>query len=81
MRHRARSHADAAANFIVVNASTPAQYFHALRRQALAPHLKPLVVLAPKFLLHHRPAGRAISTLHTVFKSRLTRLNSVDSRL
>jgi 2-oxoglutarate dehydrogenase complex dehydrogenase (E1) component-like enzyme len=55
MRHRARKHADEAANVVVVNPSTPAQYFHALRRQALAPHLKPMVVFSPKFLLHHRP--------------------------
>jgi 2-oxoglutarate dehydrogenase E1 component len=40
-----------------VNPSNPAQYFHALRRQALAPHLKPMVVLSPKFLLHHRPCN------------------------
>ena len=55
MRYRARKHADEAANVVVVNPSTPAQYFHALRRQALAPHLKPTVVFSPKFLLHHRP--------------------------
>ena len=57
MRHRARAHADASANFVVVSPSTPAQYFHALRRQALAPHRKPMVVLAPKYLLHHRPCA------------------------
>ena len=57
MRHRARSHADAVVNFIFINPSTPAQYFHGLRRQALAPHLKPLVVMSPKFLLHHRPCN------------------------
>ena len=49
MRYRARKHADEAANVVVVNPSTPAQYFHALRRQALAPHLKPTVVFSPKF--------------------------------
>ena len=61
VRRRARSHADAATNFIVINASTPAQYFHALRRQALASHLKPMVVFTPKFLLHHRPCQSSLS--------------------
>jgi 2-oxoglutarate dehydrogenase E1 component len=42
------------ANFIMVQPSTPAQYFHALRRQASSPHTKPLVVLTPKTLLHHK---------------------------
>ena len=55
MRHRARQQNDTSANFIIISPSTPAQYFHALRRQALAPHRKPMVVLAPKYLLHHRP--------------------------
>jgi 2-oxoglutarate dehydrogenase E1 component len=38
-------------NIQVVNASTPAQYFHLLRRQALRPVKKPLVVFTPKGLL------------------------------
>src|SRR5205814_759124 len=37
-------------NIQIVNASTPAQYFHALRRQALRPWRKPLVILTPKSL-------------------------------
>jgi 2-oxoglutarate dehydrogenase E1 component len=38
-------------NMQVVNASTPAQYFHLLRRQALRKEKKPLVILTPKSLL------------------------------
>ena len=57
MRHRAKTHADSTCNFVLVNPSTPANYFHALRRQANVPHVKPLVVLAPKYLLHHRPCA------------------------
>jgi len=38
-------------NIQVIHPSTPAQYFHALRRQALRPWRKPLVVLTPKSLL------------------------------
>ncbi|HKP94404.1 MAG TPA: 2-oxoglutarate dehydrogenase E1 component [Fibrobacteria bacterium] len=38
-------------NFQVMNLSTPAQYFHALRRQMLRPWRKPLVIMTPKSLL------------------------------
>lgn len=41
-------------NIRVVNASTPANFFHALRRQVTGPLRKPLAVLAPKALLRHR---------------------------
>ncbi|MEZ5853497.1 MAG: 2-oxoglutarate dehydrogenase E1 component [Hyphomicrobiaceae bacterium] len=44
----------AGANLQVVNASTPANYFHALRRQMHRPFRKPLVVLSPKALLRHK---------------------------
>jgi 2-oxoglutarate dehydrogenase E1 component len=37
----------------VVNPTTPAQYFHVLRRQALWRWRKPLVVMTPKSLLRH----------------------------
>ncbi|HKO91224.1 MAG TPA: 2-oxoglutarate dehydrogenase E1 component, partial [Polyangiaceae bacterium] len=40
-------------NIQVVQPSTPAQYFHALRRQVLRPWRKPLVVFTPKSLLRH----------------------------
>lgn len=43
-------------NLQVVNASTPANFFHALRRQIHRPFRKPLAVLAPKALLRHRQA-------------------------
>ena len=45
-------------NWQVVNLTTPAQIFHALRRQVLAPWRKPLVVMSPKSLLRH---PRAVS--------------------
>ncbi len=44
----------AGANLQIVNASTPANFFHALRRQMARPFLKPLVVLTPKALLRHK---------------------------
>jgi 2-oxoglutarate dehydrogenase E1 component len=40
-------------NLQVVNLSTPAQYFHCLRRQVLRPWRKPLVMMTPKSLLRH----------------------------
>ncbi|MEL6372512.1 MAG: 2-oxoglutarate dehydrogenase E1 component [Pseudomonadota bacterium] len=42
------------ANIALVNASTPANLFHALRRQVHAPYRKPLALLTPKFLLRHK---------------------------
>ncbi len=40
-------------NIIVANFSTPANYFHALRRQMKREVAKPLVVMTPKSLLRH----------------------------
>ena len=45
-------------NLQVVVPSTPAQYFHVLRRQAYRPEAKPLVVMTPKSLLR-LPAARS----------------------
>jgi 2-oxoglutarate dehydrogenase E1 component len=47
-------------NIRVANCSTPAQYFHLLRRQALDTEIRPLVIMTPKSLLRH---PRALSTL------------------
>jgi 2-oxoglutarate dehydrogenase E1 component len=41
-------------NLQIVNASTPANFFHALRRQMHRPFRTPLVVLTPKALLRHK---------------------------
>ncbi len=43
-------------NIQVVNATTPANYFHVLRRQIHRKWRKPLVVLTPKSLLRHPEA-------------------------
>jgi 2-oxoglutarate dehydrogenase E1 component len=45
-------------NVRVANCSTPAQYFHLLRLQALRADRRPLVVMTPKSLLRH-PAARS----------------------
>jgi 2-oxoglutarate dehydrogenase E1 component len=43
-------------NIQVVNATTPAQYFHLLRRQVRRNFRKPLIVMTPKSLLRHKQA-------------------------
>ena len=40
-------------NFQVLNCTTPANLFHALRRQFYRPFRKPLIILTPKSLLRH----------------------------
>jgi len=42
-------------NLAILSPSTPAQYFHLLRRQAKSHTPKPIVVLTPKSTLHHGP--------------------------
>ncbi len=41
-------------NWIVANCSTPANYFHILRRQLHRTFRKPLILMTPKSLLRHR---------------------------
>lgn len=43
-------------NWIVANCSTPANYFHILRRQIALPFRKPLILMTPKSLLRHPEA-------------------------
>ena len=47
-------------NMQVANCSTPANYFHILRRQMHRPFRKPLILMTPKSLLRHK---KAVSTL------------------
>jgi 2-oxoglutarate dehydrogenase E1 component len=50
-------------NIQVCNLTTPAQYFHLLRRQAKAQYRKPLVVMTPKSLLRHPKAVSSLTDL------------------
>jgi 2-oxoglutarate dehydrogenase E1 component len=50
-------------NVQVCNLTTPAQLFHALRRQVLRPWRKPLVLMTPKSLLRHPLASSRASDL------------------
>ena len=52
-------------NIQVVNCTTPANYFHALRRQIHRPFRKPLIVFTPKSLLRHK---RCISEIEDFTK-------------
>ena len=58
-------------NIQVVNPTTPAQFFHCLRRQALRAWRKPLAVMTPKSLLRH---PKAISSLDDFTKGRFQRI-------
>ncbi len=58
-------------NIQVCIPSTPAQMFHLLRRQAIRPYRRPLVVMPPKSLLRHPLATSALDSFtqekfHTV---------------
>jgi 2-oxoglutarate dehydrogenase E1 component len=55
----------AGANIQIVNASTPASFFHVLRRQMHRPFRKPLVVLSPKYLLRHKACISPLADLET----------------
>jgi 2-oxoglutarate dehydrogenase E1 component len=48
-------------NMRVAMPSTPASYFHLLRRQALSPKKKPLIVYTPKSLLRHKLCVSAVA--------------------
>jgi len=48
-------------NMQVANCTTPANYFHILRRQMHRNFRKPLIIMTPKSLLRHK---RAVSTLN-----------------
>lgn len=50
-------------NLIVANPSTPAQYFHLLRRQLQRHYRKPLVIAAPKVLLRHSSCVSRLSDM------------------
>ena len=40
-------------NMLITNPTIPAQFFHLIRRQMVAPMMKPLIVFTPKGLLRH----------------------------
>ncbi|MEI7668586.1 MAG: 2-oxoglutarate dehydrogenase E1 component [Pseudomonadota bacterium] len=52
-------------NMQVVNCTTPANFFHVLRRQIHRNFRKPLIVMTPKSLLRHRLAISDLSEMET----------------
>jgi 2-oxoglutarate dehydrogenase E1 component len=52
-------------NIQLCNLTTPAQLFHALRRQVKRPWRKPLVIFTPKSLLRHHEAVSTLDDLAT----------------
>jgi len=48
-------------NLQVANCTTPANYFHLLRRQMHRPFRKPLVIMTPKSLLRHKLAVSSLA--------------------
>jgi len=50
-------------NIIVCNLTTPANYFHVLRRQALNKNKKPLIIMTPKSMLRHTDAVSGVDDL------------------
>ncbi|PWB70438.1 MAG: 2-oxoglutarate dehydrogenase E1 component [Holophagae bacterium] len=58
-------------NIQVCNLSTPAQYFHVLRRQLKRGFRRPLVIMAPKSMLRHK---RAVSPLSDLVSGRFSEM-------
>ncbi|XP_058152655.1 2-oxoglutarate dehydrogenase complex component E1 isoform X4 [Dasypus novemcinctus] len=52
-------------NWVVVNCSSPGNFFHVLRRQILLPFRKPLIVFTPKSLLRHPEARTSFDEMLT----------------
>lgn len=50
-------------NMQVVNCTTPANYFHVLRRQMVRPFRKPLIIFTPKSLLRHKLAVSSLKDM------------------
>jgi 2-oxoglutarate dehydrogenase E1 component len=50
-------------NWQVVNTTTPANYFHVLRRQIHRSFRKPLVIMTPKSLLRHKKAVSSLADM------------------
>jgi len=52
-------------NWIVANCTTPANYFHILRRQLYRTFRKPLILMTPKSLLRHKGAVSTLADMAT----------------
>ena len=67
-------------NMQVITPTTPAQIFHALRRQAVRPIRKPLIVMSPKSLLRHKLATSQLEELaNGMFETVLPEMDQQNS--
>jgi 2-oxoglutarate dehydrogenase E1 component len=66
-------------NMAVCNITTPANYFHVLRRQLKRNYRKPLVIFTPKSLLRHKLAVSPLSemTSGTVFQMVIPEIDTI----
>jgi 2-oxoglutarate dehydrogenase E1 component len=68
-------------NMRIANCSTPAQYFHLLRRQARHTEMRPLVLFTPKSLLRlHEAASRLDELTNGAFRPVLDDLAATNRR-
>lgn len=69
-------------NIQVANITTPANYFHVLRRQMLRSFRKPLIIMTPKSLLRHKLAVSKAEDFQgdTHFKRILSDPNAAEDR-
>jgi 2-oxoglutarate dehydrogenase E1 component len=70
----------AAANMQVMNITTPANFFHALRRQLHRDFRKPMIVMSPKSLLRHPQAVSTTDEFTTGTFQELIDDNYVDTK-
>ena len=69
-------------NMQVVNCTTPANYFHVLRRQLRRDFRKPLVIMTPKSLLRHKACVSSLADMgpgtsfHRILDERDTKVKS-----
>ena len=69
-------------NMLVVNCSTPANYFHLLLKQLAAPYRKPLIVCSPKSLLRNKQCVSSLKEFSedTFFRKILVSDADADSK-
>ena len=67
-------------NMQVITPTTPAQIYHALRRQGVRPIRKPLIVMSPKSLLRHKLATSELEELaNGKFETVLSEIDNQDA--
>ncbi|QXK92101.1 2-oxoglutarate dehydrogenase E1 component [Neoehrlichia mikurensis] len=66
-------------NIQVVNCTSPANYFHVLRRQLHRAFRKPLIVFTPKSLLRHKMAVSKLSDFEGKFCAVIGEVGKVDN--